>query len=81
MRYPRPPPAQVDVRVSWHRMLYNACMPNETAGALKSAKARVCGGLRGAGKTTLGRALAKALRRPLIELDQEIERDAGMSLS
>ncbi|MEA3182358.1 MAG: family transcriptional regulator, aerobic/anaerobic benzoate catabolism transcriptional [Gammaproteobacteria bacterium] len=38
-------------------------------------------GLRGAGKTTLGRALAKALRRPLIELDQEIERDAGMSLS
>ena len=38
-------------------------------------------GLRGAGKTTLGRALAKDLRRPFIELDQEIERDAGMSLS
>lgn len=38
-------------------------------------------GLRGAGKTTLGSALAKALRRPFIELDREIEREAGISLS
>jgi XRE family transcriptional regulator, aerobic/anaerobic benzoate catabolism transcriptional regulator len=38
-------------------------------------------GLRGAGKTTLGNALAKILRRPLIELDREIEREAGISLS
>ncbi len=38
-------------------------------------------GLRGAGKTTLGTALAKALRRPLVELDKEIEREAGISLS
>jgi XRE family aerobic/anaerobic benzoate catabolism transcriptional regulator len=38
-------------------------------------------GLRGAGKTTLGAALAKALRRPLVELDKEIEREAGISLS
>jgi XRE family aerobic/anaerobic benzoate catabolism transcriptional regulator len=38
-------------------------------------------GLRGAGKTTLGAALAKKLRRPLIELDKEIEREAGISLS
>jgi len=38
-------------------------------------------GLRGAGKTTLGAALAKALRRPLVELDREIEREAGISLS
>jgi XRE family aerobic/anaerobic benzoate catabolism transcriptional regulator len=38
-------------------------------------------GLRGAGKTTLGNALAKALRRPLVELDKEIEREAGISLS
>jgi XRE family transcriptional regulator, aerobic/anaerobic benzoate catabolism transcriptional regulator len=38
-------------------------------------------GLRGAGKTTLGMSLAKSLRRPLVELDKEIEREAGMSLS
>lgn len=38
-------------------------------------------GLRGAGKTTLGSALAKILRRPLVELDREIEREAGISLS
>jgi XRE family aerobic/anaerobic benzoate catabolism transcriptional regulator len=38
-------------------------------------------GLRGAGKTTLGSALAKSLRRPLVELDKEIEREAGISLS
>lgn len=38
-------------------------------------------GLRGAGKTTLGQALARSLRRPLIELDKEIEREAGISLS
>jgi XRE family aerobic/anaerobic benzoate catabolism transcriptional regulator len=38
-------------------------------------------GLRGAGKTTLGAALAKSLRWPLVELDREIEREAGMSLS
>src|SRR5882757_10406616 len=38
-------------------------------------------GLRGAGKTTLGAALAKSMRRPLVELDKEIEREAGISLS
>lgn len=38
-------------------------------------------GLRGAGKSTLGAALAKELRRPFVELDREIEREAGMSLS
>jgi XRE family transcriptional regulator, aerobic/anaerobic benzoate catabolism transcriptional regulator len=38
-------------------------------------------GLRGAGKSTLGSALAKALRRPLVELDRVIEREAGISLS
>jgi XRE family transcriptional regulator, aerobic/anaerobic benzoate catabolism transcriptional regulator len=37
-------------------------------------------GLRGAGKSTLGQALAKAMRRPFVELDEEIERDAGISL-
>jgi XRE family transcriptional regulator, aerobic/anaerobic benzoate catabolism transcriptional regulator len=38
-------------------------------------------GLRGAGKTTLGSALAKDRRVPFVELDREIEREAGISLS
>jgi len=38
-------------------------------------------GLRGAGKTTLGSALADELNYPFIELDHEIEHEAGMSLS
>ena len=38
-------------------------------------------GLRGAGKSTLGRALAEKLKVPFVELDQEIEREAGVPLS
>ena len=38
-------------------------------------------GLRGAGKTTLGDALAAELRVPFVELDREIEREAGIGLS
>ncbi len=38
-------------------------------------------GLRGAGKTTLGTALAKELGFPFVELDREIEREAGIGLS
>ena len=38
-------------------------------------------GLRGAGKSTLGAALAKRLGLPFIELVQEIEREAGMAVS
>ena len=38
-------------------------------------------GLRGAGKSTLGSRLAKELEAPFIELDREIEREAGTSLS
>jgi XRE family aerobic/anaerobic benzoate catabolism transcriptional regulator len=38
-------------------------------------------GLRGAGKSTLGNALAESLDVPFIELDREIEREAGAGLS
>lgn len=38
-------------------------------------------GLRGAGKSTLGAKLARELGAPFIELDREIEREAGTSLS
>lgn len=38
-------------------------------------------GLRGAGKSTLGAMLAKDLRVPFIELNNEIEREAGIGLS
>lgn len=38
-------------------------------------------GLRGAGKSTLGERLAADLKVPFVELDREIEHDAGMSLN
>jgi XRE family transcriptional regulator, aerobic/anaerobic benzoate catabolism transcriptional regulator len=38
-------------------------------------------GLRGAGKSTLGEKLAQALEVPFIELDREVEREAGANLA
>ncbi len=37
-------------------------------------------GLRGAGKTTIGKRLARALKRPFSELDRLIEQEAGLRL-
>jgi len=38
-------------------------------------------GLRGAGKSTLGKLLAKELNAPFIELDGEVERETGLPLN
>jgi XRE family aerobic/anaerobic benzoate catabolism transcriptional regulator len=55
---------------------------HEFADEEESRKARIALiGLRGAGKSTLGAMLAKESKAPFIELDSEIEKDAGMSLS
>ena len=60
-----------------HRLL------SETFGAAVESERRhriALIGLRGAGKSTLGARLAKALDAPFIELDREIERESGTSL-
>lgn len=55
---------------------------HEFADEEESRRARIALiGLRGAGKSTLGALLAREMKAPFIELDSEIEKDAGMSLS
>jgi len=50
-------------------------------GPLERMKRIALIGLRGAGKSSLGSRLAKQLGVPFVELDREIEREAGTSLS
>src|SRR5262249_31745260 len=50
-------------------------------GPLERMKRIALIGLRGAGKSSLGSRLAKQLSVPFIELDREIEREAGTGLS
>ena len=57
-------------------------LAREYGGAMQQRKQRIAlVGLRGAGKSTLGARLAKLIDVPFIELDREIEREAGTSLS
>ena len=56
-------------------------MLHEPRGALARPTRIALIGLRGAGKSTLGQALAKQLGLPFVELVQEIEREAGMAVS
>ena len=51
----------------------------EHGAAAKGARIALLG-LRGAGKSTLGAKLAQALETPFIELDREVEREAGAPL-
>lgn len=51
------------------------------SGPLERMKRVALIGLRGAGKSTLGAMLAKRLGVPFVELDREVEREAGTSLS
>lgn len=54
-------------------------LAREHGAAAKGARIALLG-LRGAGKSTLGAKLAQALQAPFIELDREVEREAGAPL-
>src|SRR5688500_10222186 len=56
-----------------------AALLAEAPGTFRSVIALL--GLRGAGKTTVGRRLARRLRVPFVELDRRIEEAAQLSLS
>jgi len=68
------PPALADAR---DLLLKHLSEPSETTRRRRIALI----GLRGGGKSTLGRLLAERLDVPFIELDREIERRSGTNLS
>ncbi|MCW5723423.1 MAG: shikimate kinase [Maricaulaceae bacterium] len=55
--------------------------PTEPASALRSGRTIVLVGLMGAGKSTVGKRLAKALNLPFRDADAEIEKAAGRSVA
>jgi XRE family transcriptional regulator, aerobic/anaerobic benzoate catabolism transcriptional regulator len=57
-------------------------LTRELAHEEKSRRSRIALiGLRGAGKSTLGAKLSREMNVPFIELDREIEKDAGIALA
>ena len=57
-------------------------LTREFASGEKSRRSRIALiGLRGAGKSTLGAKLSREVKVPFIELDREIEKDAGIALT
>ena len=55
-------------------------LPSENGAAAPKAMIALVG-LRGAGKSTIGAALAKQLKVPFVELDALIEKEANLSLA
>ena len=75
--------SEADPEVARITQLVSQATPDRRAAALEALKAagknRVCLiGLRGAGKSTLGRLAGKALGVPFVELNREIEAMGGM---
>jgi XRE family aerobic/anaerobic benzoate catabolism transcriptional regulator len=68
-------------QVAQARAILSGTAPAPAAGRAAPPADRVAlVGLRGAGKSTLGRRLAEASGVPFIELDREIERESGLAL-
>src|SRR5271154_3938564 len=55
-------------------------LARESAGQDAARRCIALLGLRGAGKSTLGAKLAASLGMPFVELDREVEREAGSKL-
>jgi XRE family transcriptional regulator, aerobic/anaerobic benzoate catabolism transcriptional regulator len=62
------------------RLPIASLFPNEN-GAAPCSQSIALVGLRGAGKSTIGAALAKSLAVPFVELDAVIEKEANLSLA